>query len=121
MSEPALRLVSRGQAHGTGEHSFDGSGFKGVNLFCDAGHDRQFVAALIFDETTGSVVPRDGISKSLEGPDGTRYQKWKFRCLECKRVTVVLAAKLDCKIAALVHLGVTELSLSGLDGILRRK
>ena len=55
------------KAHGTGEHSFDGSGFKGVNLFCDAGHDRQFVAALIFDETTGPEFRGTGSARAWRG------------------------------------------------------
>jgi hypothetical protein len=119
MSE-SERMVSRAQMNGSGEHPF-GDGLKGVNLFCDVGHDRRFVSAVILDEATGFAVPRDAIRQTLEGSDDGDRSRWKLRCLTCNRVTAVRSETLDLIIARLVRHGVIELSLIGLDGILRRK
>jgi hypothetical protein len=75
---------------------------------------------VVFDEATGFAIPRDAIRQTLESSDGDR-SRWKLRCLTCHRVITVRAETLDFRIAQLVRHEVTELSLIGLDAILRRK
>jgi hypothetical protein len=114
------RVVEWSQTHGSGEHPFERTGLKGVNLICDdQDHDRQFVGAVIFDEATGFAVPIDGKRHTLEGPDGAARSRWKFRCVQCHRAVVVRSERLDGIIAQLIRHAVSELSLRGLDGILR--
>jgi hypothetical protein len=113
------RVVERAHGHGNGE-PFKRNDLNGVNLACDEDHDRQLVSAIYFDAETGEAFPRDGARAVLEDHAGVQRERWKFRCPQCHRTVVVRAEKLDAIVAQLVQHGVTELTLTGLHGILRR-
>lgn len=119
MSEHQPRVTESGRGRGNSE-PYERSDLDGVNLVCGDAHDRQLVSAIHYDPETGEAFPRDGTRRVLEDPDGTVRSRWKFRCVQCNRTIVVRAERLHMIIGQLVSHGVSELPLSGLDGILRR-
>ena len=90
-----------------------------VNLFCDHLHDGEYVAVLGWRRSTGELSVMGGQNQGVpEGDPLVHRTRYKFECSRCGWEVNVREENLARVVGVLVEHGVTEVTLSGLAGIL---